>query len=98
MPGADAWLLVEPELPLPLPQAATNTVAMPTHATVSHRLELGSSAFITPPPLSVDSNVVSGTTGERRQTGMSRCLEDRAVGPASRTPAPHRTPPAAGCW
>ncbi len=58
MPGADAWLLVDPPLVLLLPQAATSAVATPVHAAIIHRLGLGCRRVIGLPPLSVDTGDV----------------------------------------
>ena len=50
IPGADAWLLVEPELLLlPLPHAATSTAATIRQVPVINRVELVCHTLISPP-------------------------------------------------
>src|SRR5450631_434242 len=94
MPGADAWLLVEPVLLL-LPQAATSAAATPMQAAFTHRLELGNRTFTGAPPMSADPNDVSGAIDDPRRPMRPLCPGFRGGRPASPPPVPHRTPPAA---
>ena len=97
IPGADAWLLVEPELVLlPLPHAATSTAATHTQAPVINRVELVCHTLISP-PLCADTTDVPKAVDGRRRPGKPWCPGCREAEEASTTPGPPRTSRGAGC-